>query len=413
MTKYIKSPEHNKPLKDKLLPHELRLLLILALIQFTHILDFMIIMPLGAKFMEIFTISPKQFSFIVACYSMAAFVGSFTSAFFIDKFDRKKALLLLYAGFTLGTIACSFAPSYPILLLARMLTGAFGGVLGALIFSIIGDAIPLSRRGRAMSIVMNGFSAASVLGVPIGIYLAALLGWNVPFLAIGILSIFISVAIFLVVPNMSKHLTDRKTPHRPMQAISSIISDKNQLNALLFNVILMLGHFTIIPFIAPYMELNIGFSQTQVPLIYLFGGLFTVVVLPLFGWLSDKYGHINVFTIVSLGAACSIFAITNLPVVSIPIALAVTSTFFIAASGRNIPALTLITSVVKPENRGSFMSIRSSINEASLALSTLLSGAIIAEDANGALLHYPVVGYVAIAMSLLAILAAQRIKSIS
>jgi predicted MFS family arabinose efflux permease len=411
MTKSIESPVPKK-IRDKLLPNEIRLLIILALIQFTHVLDFMIIMPLGAKFMAIFSISPQQFSFIVACYSIAAFVGSFTSAFFIDRFDRKKALLVFYLGFTLGTIACSFAPSYPILLLARMLTGAFGGVLGALVLSIIGDAIPLSRRGRAMSIVMNGFSAASVLGVPTGIYLAALWNWNVPFLAIGILSFFILGAIFLFVPSMNQHLVEHKVSTRPYQAIWNIIKDKNQLNALLFNVILMLGHFTIIPFIAPYMELNIGFSQTQVPLIYLIGGMFTVLVLPLFGWLSDKYGHALIFTIVSLGAVCSIFAITNLPVVSVPLALMVTSTFFITASGRNVPALTLITSVVKPESRGSFMSIRSSINEASLAVSTLISGGIIAKDSTGALLNYPIVGYVAMAMSLLAIVAARRITAI-
>jgi predicted MFS family arabinose efflux permease len=211
---------------------------------------------------------------------------------------------------------------------------------------------------------------------------------------------------------MNQHLVEHKVSTRPYQAIWNIIKDKNQLNALLFNVILMLGHFTIIPFIAPYMELNIGFSQTQVPLIYLIGGMFTVLVLPLFGWLSDKYGHALIFTIVSLGAVCSIFAITNLPVVSVPLALMVTSTFFITASGRNVPALTLITSVVKPESRGSFMSIRSSINEASLAVSTLISGGIIAKDSTGALLNYPIVGYVAMAMSLLAIVAARRITAI-
>ncbi len=399
--------------KDKLTRKELILLLVLALVQFTHIIDFMIVMPLGAQFMELFDISPKQFSWIVSSYAGTAFVAGFLSALFIDRFDRKQALLFLYAGFTIGTFACSQSNGYSFFLLARMLTGAFGGVLAALILSIIGDTIPLSRRGRAMGIVMTAFSAASVVGVPIGLYLAAQFTWRIPFLSTAGLCAIVGVLIFFVVPSMKKHLQEKAQRPNPFKVIVDIARNPNQLMALLFNVVLMLGHFTIIPFIAPYMQLNIGFSDFEITYVYLVGGLLTVFLLPLFGRLSDRFGHVTVFTFASIGAVFSIFAITNLPMVSIPLALVATSSFFVVASGRNVPALTLMTSVVQRQNRGSFMSIRSSINEASLAFSSILAGFIVGETAEGHLTNYAYVGYIAMAMSLLAILVARKIRLVS
>lgn len=409
----VKTEESSELVQSKLTKAELGLLLVLALVQFTHIIDFMIVMPLGAQFMTIFDITPKQFSWIVSSYSATAFLAGFLSALFIDRFDRKYALLVLYLGFILGTFACSQASSYGFFLLARMLTGAFGGVLAALILSIVGDVIPFSRRGRAMSVIMTAFSAASVIGVPLGLYLAAQFNWKMPFLATAVFSGIVGILIFFVVPSMKKHLQEKQYRENPFKVIGRIAQNSNQLQALLFNVVLMLGHFTIIPFIAPYMQLNIGFSDFQITYVYLIGGLLTVFVLPIFGRLSDKFGHARVFAFASLGAVFSIFAITNLPPVSIPLALLVTSSFFVVASGRNVPALTLITSVVRPENRGSFLSVRSSINEAALALSTIIAGSIVTEGEGGALQNYPLVGYIAMAMSLLAIVLARRIQTIN
>lgn len=411
-TEVLDTPNTTKPLPDKLSTKEVRLLLILAVVQFTHILDFMIIMPLGADLMNIFSIDPKQFSWIVSSYAFAAFTSGLFSAMFVDRFDRKKALLVLYIGFTIGTLACSLAPSYNLFLAARMLTGAFGGVLAALILSIVGDVIPLSRRGRAMGIVMTAFSAASVVGVPLGIYLASIYSWRFPFLVTGIVAAFVSILIIFGVPNLVTHLKSDQSKQPIFQSFQNVFHNRNQLIALLFNVVLMLGHFTIIPFIAPYMEINIGFSKTAITLLYAIGGALTVVALPLFGRLADRFGHPQIFTFASIGAVFSIFAITNLPVVSIMVALLASSSFFVVASGRNVPALTMITAVVRPEHRGGFMSIRSSMNEASLALSSFIAGLIVSIDESGKLIDYPYVGYIAIVMSLLAILLAWRIRSV-
>ena len=148
------------------------LIFILAVIQFTHIIDFMIMMPLGKQFMELYDITPQQFSMLVSSYAFSAFVAGLIGALYIDRFDRRHALLVLYIGFTTGTFVCAMAPSYEIFLAARAFTGAFGGTLGALILAVVGDVVPFDRRGAAIGKVMIAFSVAAIAGVPAGIYLA-------------------------------------------------------------------------------------------------------------------------------------------------------------------------------------------------------------------------------------------------
>ncbi|MBB4078939.1 putative MFS family arabinose efflux permease [Lewinella aquimaris] len=415
---------------------EKRLLFILATVQFCHIIDFMIIMPLGKTIMEAFSISPGQFAWVVSAYALAAFIGNLVSTVVIDRFDRRTALLFLFACFTVGTLACAFAPTYLFLLAARFGTGLFGGTLGALVLAIVGDVIPLERRASAMGWVMTAFSAASVIGVPAGIWIAAEYTWHAPFYATAALAALFVVVAFFFVPSMRGHLVEQtilpdggmdevgREPEaqllQPTSLVSKIVdpfraifTNANQRAALLFTLTLMLGHFTIIPFIAPYMQINIGFADKQVSLVYLIGGLLTVVLLPLFGRLADRYGRLRIFTLSSFLALFSIYALTNLDTTSIPLALVVTSSFFVVASGRNVPATTMITSVVRPENRGGFMSIRQSVNEMALFFSTVIAGFIITEGPDGKLQHYEILGYFTIVMSLIAIYTASRIKAIA
>lgn len=392
--------------------NERLLLFLLAMVQFTHIIDFMIIMPLGKQFMQLFDINPQQFSVIVSAYALSAFVVGFLSAMYIDRFDRKKALVFTYLGFTLGTFACGLADSYYIFLSARSITGAFGGVLSALVLSIIGDAIPLKRRGQAMGVVMTAFSAASVIGVPAGLYLAASYSWRTTFFVIGSIAAVVLVMIFFFIPALNRHLEGEGIQRNPFRVMGNIFKDGNQRMALLFTTVLMLGHFTIIPFIAPYMQLNIGFTDHQVTYIYAVGGTLTIFLLPFFGRLADRFGHAQVFTIASLGALASIYAITNLDTASVALALCVTSSFFVVASGRNVPATTMVTSVVRPESRGSFMSVRTSINQMAMGMSSFVAGLIVTENADGSLGDYAYVGYIAIGMSLLAVGLSWKLKAV-
>ena len=419
---------------------ENRLLLILAAVQFCHIIDFMIIMPLGKTIMTEFSITPGQFSRVVTAYALAAFIGNLISTAVIDRFDRRTALLFLFVGFAIGTLGCAFAPNYPILLGLRFATGMFGGTLGALVLAIVGDVIPLERRASAMGWVMTAFSAASVLGVPSGIWIAAEYGWHTPFIAVAAISGLFILAAAWVVPPLRGHLGSGPEPrvivpdaaldsvarepvrqtlqeragrNRILAPFVKIFTNGNQRAALLFTLALMLGHFTIIPFIAPYMQLNVGFADKEVSYIYFIGGLLTVVLLPTFGKLADRYGRLRIFTIASVVALGSIYALTNLQTDSMVIALLTTSSFFVVASGRSVPATTMITSVVRPENRGSFMSIRQSINELALAVSSFVAGLIITEAPDGSLQHYDWVGYFTMAMSVLAIITASRIRAVA
>ena len=387
-------------------------LFILSVTQFVHIIDFMIIMPLGKELMGVFNISPGQFGALVSAYAAGSFVTSFFAAGFADKFDRKQALLFLVIGFTAGTFLCAAAGNYYFFLTTRFLTGAFGGVISALVFSIIGDVIPIERRGTAMGIVLTAFSAASIIGVPAGIFLAGRYGWQMPFVTIGSISTVMIFVIYRFIPPITGHLSEKVLTRSPFKTFTNIAKDSNQLLALLFTVVLMLGHFTIIPFIAPYMQFNIGFTLDEVGYIYIIGGILSAILLPIYGKLTDKFGAFNIFLFGTFIALFSIYFLTNLPPVTIPIALLVTSSFFVASSGRSVPSTTMVTSVVKPETRGSFMSVRSSFREAGLFFGSLTAGTIISENADGTLAGFEIVGYFTIGMSIAAVFLARKLKAI-
>ncbi|MCA6074867.1 MFS transporter [Fulvivirga sedimenti] len=391
-------------------------LLILASAMFTHIMDFMIMMPLGPQLMRLFDITPQQFSFLVSSYSFTAGASGFLAAFLIDRFDRKSSLVFIYTGFLLGTIACALAPNYQILLLSRCLAGAFGGVLGALILSIVSDAIPLERRAAGIGIVMASFSAASVFGVPFGLYLASLFSWQAPFFFLAGISLAILFMIRFLVPAFKSHLAEGQKPAGIKEVIKNVFGRKNPLLGLLFTSVLMFGHFTIIPFIAPYMVGNVGFTEQELTYIYLVGGALTIFSSPWVGRMADKNGRLKVFTIFGFLVLIPIIIITHMPPIPLWEALVVSGLFFVLANGRMVPSTTMVTSVIRPENRGSFMSARSSIQQMSSGLATLIAGTMITErpsevtEGAKALVGYENVGWIAVVFSLLALLLARTLR---
>lgn len=384
------------------------MLLALACVQFTHIMDFMIIMPLGQQLMRLFEIGPDQFSNIVSSYTISAGIASFLSSFVVDKFDRKKALLFVFSGFTIGTFLCGISPNYHILLFARMFAGAFGGVSAALILSIIGDTIPHERRASAMGVVMAAFSVASVFGVPFGLFLANKFSWNAPFLFIAGAGIVIVFLILKFIPSITTHLTgDKKLS---FEFLTGLFKDNNQLRALLLMILLMLGQFTVIPFISPYMVSNVGFTEMQLTWIYLLGGGVSIFSAPLIGRWADKAGKFKVFSIFIIISIVPLFLITHLPRVAIPLALSVTTLFFITSGGRSIPGMAMITSSVPARTRGSFMTINSSVQQLAAGLAAYVSGRIVVKQPNGELLNYGWVGVIAIVASLFCLLVAYRLR---
>lgn len=367
-------------------------------------------MPLGPQLMRIFDITPGEFSLLVSAYTFSAGIIGFFAIFFLDRFDRRSAILIIYAGFIAGTIACAFSPNYTILLVCRSLTGAFGGILGALVLSIVGDAIPHERRGAAIGTVMAAFSAASVFGVPFGLYLASLFNWHSPFIFLGFAGVLIWMLLYKIMPVMRDHFEDLSERKGPVAIIVDFARDKNVVNALLFTICLIMGQFSVIPFISPYMVKNVGFTEIQLSYIYLIGGGLTFFSSPLIGKLADRYGKINVFTAFGILAVAPILLITHMPPVSIFIALIVTSSFFVIVSGRMIPATTMVTSVVPPRKRGSFMSLRTAVLQMTSGTASLVAGLIIVESETGALLEYDTVGYFAVFFSLVALYFGRRLK---
>ena len=388
---------------------ESALLFILAALQFTNIVDFMIMMPLGDVLMKLFKIGPQQFSVIVSAYTISAGISGFLGAFLIDRFDRKVALKYIYLGFTIGTFACGLAPNYEMLVLARIFTGMFGGIIGALVISIVSDIIPVERRSTAMGVVTAAFSVASVLGVPGSLYIANLYSWHIPFFVLGGISSILLVASLYIIPSIKAHLDlPRKSPK---QLLKILRDSPNQQKALLFMFLLVMGQFSVIPFITPYMIRNVGLTQGTIPFIYLVGGGLTIFSSPLIGKLADKYGRQRIFV---FGAAFSIIPlliITNLVPIPIYFVLTITGIFFISITGRMIPAMSLMTSIVKPENRGSFMSMSSSVQQLSAGAAAFISGNIVIQGTSG-LQNYNYVGYLAVAATLVAIFMSYKLKTL-
>ncbi len=358
-------------------------------------------------------ISPLQFSYLVSAYTFSAGVSGFAAAFFVDKYDRKKVLLTGYIGFIIGTFACAFSPTYHLLLASRILAGTFGGLIGAQVQSIVADTFPFERRGKAMGTLMAAFSVASVVGVPLGLYFATVYNWQFPFMIVGALGLIIIPLVYFYIPNMVDHIQKHETKPNPFAVITNILSNTNQMRALMLTSTLMFAHFIIVPLLSPFMVANVGFTEHQLTYIYLVGGTLTIFSAPLVGKLADKYGKQSVLTAFSFIALLPLFFITHIGVVPLYVALTITAGFFVFSGGRMIPSMALVSSVVTPQQRGSFMSINSSLQQITTGLAAFIAGNIVIKSAEGPLLHYNWIGYISIAATFACIVIAKKLKPIT
>jgi predicted MFS family arabinose efflux permease len=389
---------------------ERALLVLLAAVQFTTVLDFLIVLPLGPKYMEVMHIGPSQFSLIVSSYAISAGLAGIAAGFFLDLFDRKKAMLGLFGGFTIGTLFCALAPNYHLLVLARALAGAFGGVTGALILAIIGDAVPEERRGAAMGLVMSAFSLAMICGVPCGLYLAQLWSWHVPFFALAGLSAVILAAAARLLPPMRGHLAHAREEH-PAARVWAVLIERDHQMAFVFMAVLTFASTLIFPFIPTYMVNNTGMTQKQLPFIYLTGGLCTLASMNLIGYWADRAGKPRVFWIMSCCATVPTLIFTNLHHVPCVVGIAVTTFFMVCMSGRAVPAMSMITSSVKARYRGGFMSANSSVQQFSMGLATYVSGQIMGQTTQGELTHFTLIGVLSVFCTLGGIYLSRYLKS--
>lgn len=373
---------------------------LLAFLQFTIILDFMIVSPLGAVLMPALKITPAQFGIVVSGYAFSAGVSGFLAAGFADRFDRKKLLLFFYTGFVLGTLMCGLVDTFEWLVAARLITGIFGGVIGSIVFAIITDLFPMEKRGRVMGFVQTAFAASQILGLPAGLYFSNLWGWKAPFIMLVVVSTIAGIGIFAYLKPIDEHLKVQ-TEHSPVAHLVSTVATPKYLMAFGATALLSIGGFMLMPFGTAFTVNNLGISQNQLPMIYLISGFASILIGPLVGRACDTFGNFKVFLFGTILGIIMVAIYTHLGITPLGLVILVNVLMFVGVFSRMIPSQTLMSGIPSVSNRGAFMSVGSSIQQVAGGCASVVAGLIVVEGPQGVLEHYDVVGYVVIASSLI------------
>jgi predicted MFS family arabinose efflux permease len=393
---------------------EISTLLVLCAIQVTHSLDFTMVMPLGPRLMRSLEVGPSEFGWLLSSYTFAAGVSAILGSGFVDRYDRKSVLLTLFTGFSLGTLGCMVATNFYALLIARVISGFFGGVLSATVLAVIGDAYPAERRGWATGIVMTSFSVSSVLGIPLSLACAERWGWNASFglLAVVCFAVF-PIALFGM-PPMRGHLS-RASAHGhskepALQKILRVIRTIAYQRVFVFTAVLVLAGFAVIPFLSPSIVANVGFSEHDLQFIYISGGLATFFTAQIIGRMVDRYGASKMFTWTAMISLLPIAIVSNLGPTPMGLVLVATTMFMIFFNARWVSAMTLVNREIQPEDRGAVMNLNSSVQAVSSGFGALIGAALVsAEAGTNRLLGFNRVGWFAMVMTVTAVWVARRL----
>lgn len=392
------TPEDNSaPEKSALKPftsYQVFVVVILALLQFTVVLDFMILSPLGDILMKTLDLSPSRFGSVVSAYAISAGISGILAAGFADKFDRKKMLLFFYTGFVIGTLFCGLANSYESLFVARIVTGIFGGVISAVGMAIITDLFSLQQRGRVLGYVQMAFAASQILGVPIGLWLADTFSWNAAFFMIVGLALLIGLAVLWKLKPLKEHLKIQ-TDKSAFTHLRHTLKKKNYRIGFIATAILSMGGFMIMPFTSAFIVNNVGIAQSSLPIIFLFTGLSSIIIMPVIGKLSDRYSKMLLFTIGTCIASVMIVIYTNLTPVPVWMVILINMILFMGIMSRMVPATALNSAIPEAVDRGAYMSINSSLQQMSGGLAAIFAGFIVKQDGKSApLQNFDVLGYI-------------------
>lgn len=377
---------------------------LLAFLQFTVVLDFMILSPLGALLLDKMHITPAEFGIVVSSYAFSAGVSGLMAAGFADRFDRKRLLLFFYGGFVIGTFLCGLAPGYEYLMAARIVTGFFGGVIGSISFAIIADLFPYEMRGRVMGVIMTAFAGSQVLGLPLGLYISNLWGWHAPFIMIAGFSTPVGLVILFYLKPITEHIGEHKD-RRIMLHLFKTIARGQYLYAFSVTALLASGGFMLMPFGSTFSVHNLGIAYNDLPMVYLITGLTSIVSGPLLGRLSDTYGKYIIFVFGSLLSTVVVIYYTSLGITPLWLVIVISVVLFFGISGRMVSASALTSAVPDPADRGAFMAINSSMQQLAGGFASFIAGLIVVQSASGKLEHYEELGYVvALAMVVTAFL---------
>ena len=399
------APIDEQQARDRGFSHYQSLLVaLLALVQFTIILDFTIMSPLGAIIMPALDITAAQFGVAVSAYAFSAATSGILAAGFADPFDRKRLLLFFYLGFTLGTALCAVAPNYHVLLLGRIVSGLFGGVMGSIVLAIITDLFALHLRGRVMGFVQTAFAASQVLGIPVGLFLANHWNWHICFAALVGLSLAAMAAILFVMKPVNAHLWIKQDKNAFRHLIATVGQPRYTL-AFAVTTLLATGGYMLMPFGSAYTVHNLGIDIVHLPTIYLVSGLFSIFIGPLVGKASDAFGKYPTFAFGSAVSVVMVLIYTHLGQVTLTTAILVNVLMFVGIFSRMIPSQALISAIPEPSQRGSFSAVSASVQQLSGGLGSVLAASIIAQNADGSLRHFDRLGYIVVLTSVMSLTA--------
>lgn len=382
----------------------------LTLLQFAVILDFMIMSPLGAMIMPAMSMTAQQFGLVVSAYAFSAGASGILTAGFADRFDRKKLLLFFYAGFLLGTLWCGLATSFESLLLARVVTGLFGGVIGSIVMAIAADLFEPALRGRVMGLLQGGFAASQVLGLPFGLYLANHGDWHSPFLALVAFGAVGGALIAWKMKPVDAHLK-RQDDRSAFAHLWHTVAVPRHLHAFLITALLTTGGFMIMPFASAFSVHNVGVDLHHLPIVYLVTGISTMVVAPTVGRLVDRFSPLPVFLTGSAITIVMVALYTRLGPSSLTTLIVVNVVMFAGIFSRMVPWQVIVAGIPAPEQRGAFTAINAALQQLAGGLAALVSGHIVSIAADGRLQHFDTVGNVMIATTLIVALLIWRLQS--
>ena len=369
--------------------------ILMAFLQFSIILDFMVMSPLGAMLMPALQITPSQFGLVVSAYAFSAGISAISAAGFADRFDRKRLLLFFYAGFILGTFLCAIAPTFHFLLFGRIVTGIFGGVIGSVVLAITTDLFSLQMRGRVMGVVQTAFAASQILGLPIGLYFANIWGWHAPFTMIVVVSVIVCGIIMLYLKPVDAHLK-LPTNKNPFLHLWSTLTNSRYVLAFAATGLLALGGYMLMPFGSAFTVHNLGIDLEQLPILYLVTGVSAIAIGPLVGRASDTCGKFNVFLFGAVLTMIMVAIYTNLGTTPLPWVLLVNVLLFVGIFARMVPTQALISAIPDPGSRGAFMAVNSSLQQISGGIASVLAGLIVAQGSTGRLEHFERLGFILI-----------------
>ena len=407
-----KMPQKELSFNQKFSSYQILVIVLLALTQFTVVLDFMVMSPLGDILMKSMNMTTTQFGLVVSAYAFSAGIAGILTAGFADRFDRKKLLLFFYIGFILGTLFCGLANTYPLLIAARIITGIFGGVIGSISMAIVADLFLPQQRGRVMGFLQMGFGSSQVLGIPISLYLANSFGWQSPFLMIVGLATLIWLIIIIKMKPITQHL-EVKNDRNALHHLLHTIAQKDYRIGFMSTALLSLGGFMMMPWGSAFAINNLHVTPDQLPILFMIAGIATLIIMPIIGKLSDKMDKFNLFAIASVWMICVVLVYTRLTPVPFWFVIIMNVLMMIGIMSRMVPSMALASSLPKMQDRGAFMSINSSLQQIAGGVAAAIGGMVVVQkDKTSPLEHYDTLGILITIILLFAIYMVYRVSKI-